>query len=189
MGAHGRLGRLAKRDDLEREFERVALVHAASLLRVARRMTQDLHSAEDAVQETLLAAWKGFERFQAGTNCRAWLFKILLNYLNKNRSRPSLPIVDLPETVTLDNVLPIRSDYTDRARADLMEAVASLPEEQRIILLLTVVEGFTCKDIAAMMELPIGTVMSRLSRSRARLRRVLYRVSASHDKASQRGGE
>jgi RNA polymerase sigma-70 factor, ECF subfamily len=180
---------LAKRDDREREFERVALVHAASLLRVARRMTPDPHSAEDAVQETLLAAWRGFERFQAGTNCRAWLFKILLNHLQKKRSRPSLPIVDLPESATLDNVFPIRSDYTDRAYADLVEAIALLPEEQRVILLLAVVEGFTCKDIGAMLELPIGTVMSRLSRGRATLRRVLCRGVASHDKTVQRGCE
>lgn len=164
-------------------------MHTASLLRVARRMTKNPHSAEDAVQETLLSAWRGFERFQAGTNCRAWLFKILLNHLLKNRSRPSLSIVDLPETVTLDNIFPIRSDYTARTLADLMEAVASLPEEQRVIVLLTVVEGFTCKDVAAMLELPIGTVMSRLSRGRARLRQVLCRGVASHDKTAQRGGE
>src|ERR1700678_1938255 len=158
--------------DRNNEFEQVALVHAESLLRVARRMTRNHHAAEDAVQEALLSAWRSFHQFEAGTNCKAWLFKILINLL-KSHSRPTLVIVDLPETVVLENITPIRYSYEDLARSDVIVAIESLQEEQRIVLLLAALEGFTCKEIGVMLGVPIGTVMSRLSRGRAEVRRAL----------------
>jgi RNA polymerase sigma-70 factor (ECF subfamily) len=148
-------------------------VHAESLLRVARRVTRNHHAAEDAVQEALLSAWRSFHQFEIGTNCKAWLFKILINLLNKSHSRPALVIVDLPETVVLENVTPIRFGYEDLARSDVIVAIESLQEEQRIVLLLAVLEGFTCKEIGVMLGVPIGTVMSRLSRGRAEVRKAL----------------
>jgi RNA polymerase sigma-70 factor (ECF subfamily) len=155
------------------EFEQVAMVHAESLLRVARRMTRNHHTAEDAVQEALLSAWRSFHLFEKGTNCKAWLFKILIHLLNKNFSRPSLAIVDLPEHTVLENVVPIRNSYEDLARSDVIAAIESLPEEQRMVLLLAALEGFTCKEIAIMLNIPIGTVMSRLSRGREDVRKRL----------------
>jgi RNA polymerase sigma-70 factor, ECF subfamily len=155
------------------EFEQVALVHAESLLRVARRITRNHHAAEDAVQEALLSAWRSFHQFETGTNCKAWLFKILINLLNKSHSRPTLVVVDLPETVVLENITSIRYSYEDLARSDVIAAIESLQEEQRIVLLLAALEGFTCKEIGVMLGVPMGTVMSRLSRGRTEVRRAL----------------
>ena len=159
--------------DRNNEFEQVALVHAESLLRVARRMTRNHHAAEDAVQEAFLSAWRSFHQFETGTNCKAWLFKILINLLNKSHSRPTLVVVDLPETVVLENITSIRYSYEDLARSDVIAAIESLHEEQRIVLLLAALEGFTCKEIGAMLGVPIGTVMSRLSRGRSEVRKAL----------------
>ncbi len=157
------------------------MVHAESLLRVARRMTRNHHAAEDAVQEALLSAWRSFHHFEAGTNCKAWLFKILINLLNKNHSRPTLVIVDLPGTAVLENITPVRNSYGDLARSDVIAAIESLQEEQRIVLLLAAVEGFTCKEIGIMLGAPIGTVMSRLSRGRAEVRRALQPKSSTNE--------
>lgn len=161
------------RSDRTEEFEQVALVHAEPMLRVARRMIRNHHAAEDAVQETLLSAWRSFHLFERNTNCKAWLFKILINHLNKSRIRPTIAIVDLPDTAILENVIPIRGSYQDLARSDVIAAIESLHEERRIILLLAALEGFTCKEIGTMLDLPIGTVMSRLSRGRAEVRNAL----------------
>ena len=163
------------------EFEQVALVHAESLLRVARRITRNHHAAEDAVQEALLSAWRSFHQFETGTNCKAWLFKILINLLNKSHSRPTLVVVDLPETVVLENITSIRYSYEDLARSDVIAAIESLQEEQRIVLLLAALDGFTCKEIGVMLGVPIGTVMSRLSRGRAEVRRALQPKNSTNE--------
>jgi RNA polymerase sigma-70 factor (ECF subfamily) len=118
-------------------------VHAESLLRVARRVTRNHHAAEDVMQEALFSAWRSFHQFEAGTNCKAWLFKIMINLLHKSHSRPTLLIVDLAETVVLENVTPIRHSYEDLAQSDVVAAIESLQEEQRIVLLLAALEGFT----------------------------------------------
>jgi RNA polymerase sigma-70 factor (ECF subfamily) len=167
--------------DRSNEFERVAMVHAESLLRVARRMTRNHHAAEDAVQEALLSAWRCFHQFEAGTNCKAWLFKILINLLNKSHNRPTLVIVDLPATAVLENIMPARSSYQDLPRSDVIAAIETLQDEQRIVLLLAAVEGFTCKEIGMMIGVPIGTVMSRLSRGRFEVRKALQPKFAADD--------
>jgi RNA polymerase sigma-70 factor (ECF subfamily) len=161
------------------EFEQVAMVHTESLLRVARRMTRSHHAAEDAVQETLLNAWRSFHLFEKGTNCKAWLFKILINLLHKINTRPSLVIVELPETAVLENVVPIRSSFQDLERSDVIAAIEALGEDHRVVLLLAALEGFTCKEISVMLGVPIGTVMSRLSRGRAEVRTALQRNSST----------
>jgi len=143
----------------QQEFERIAMPHLAALLRVARRLTLNPTSAEDLVQETMLLAWRGFRSFQTGTNARAWLFRILFNaFHGEGRKRA-------PEAVPNTFV-----NARQQEAVEISEALEALPTEQRTVLLLCVVEGFTCREVAGILDLPIGTVMSRLSRARQELR-------------------
>jgi RNA polymerase sigma-70 factor, ECF subfamily len=153
------------------EFESIAMPHSRSLLRVARRLTFDPAIAEDVVQETLLRAWRSFDQFEAGTNARAWLFRILFNVFyaqgRKSRSAPLLVPLQLPgrEPPTHN-----ATDFSLLDSAVLGAALDDLSEEHRTVMLLAVVEGFTCRELAEILSLPIGTVMSRLSRARQSLR-------------------
>jgi RNA polymerase sigma-70 factor (ECF subfamily) len=137
--------------------------HLAALLRVARRLTLDPSISEDLVQETMLLAWRGFHRFQTGTNARAWLFRILLNaFYGQGRKASRVPV---PVSAVVDPRL--------QEAVEIAEALEALPIEQRSVLLLCVVEGFTCREAAGILNVPIGTVMSRLSRARQELRKTL----------------
>jgi RNA polymerase sigma-70 factor, ECF subfamily len=155
------------------EFERVAMPHTETLLRAALRLTRNREGAEDMVQETLLRAWTAFEQFEHGTNCKAWLFRILLNISSKRRRR----LRATPAIVTLDEtqskIVPFRAAPSQFEAVEVLSALDMLSKEHRIVLILMVVEGFTCKEIAGMCDLPLGTVMSRLSRARAELRKIL----------------
>lgn len=148
----------------EEEFERTALSHAAGLLRVARRLTSR-SAAEDLVQDCLLLAWRNFHQFEPGTNARAWLFRILFNtFYGQGRKSQRMP-----------EVVPLEAHFRTTAPAfdesmELARALDTLPVEQRAVLLLAVVEGFTCNEIAGILAVPIGTVMSRLSRARQAMR-------------------
>ncbi len=144
-------------------FERIAMPHLAALLRVARRLTLEPASAEDLVQETMLLAWRGFGGFQAGTNARAWLFRILFNAFH-GQGRKASRTPDLASS----NIRPMFQEA-----AEIAQALEALSLEQRTVLLLCVVEGFTCREVAGILDLPIGTVMSRLSRARQELRKSL----------------
>src|SRR5258707_12405581 len=154
--------------DEREEFESIALVHADPLLRMARRLLRGDSLAEDAVQETLLSAWRAFHQFQRDTNCKAWLFRILLNGISKNGQR-TVPLVGLPPGQSLDNIMVIRPPHESLAYSEAIAAIDALPEERRIVFLLAAVEGFACKEISSMLAIPIGTVMSRLSRCRVEL--------------------
>jgi len=142
--------------------------HSRSLLRVARRLMSDAVAAEDLVQESLLLAWRGFHQFQAGTNARAWLFKILFNAFHGRGRRPEASTVTVPLPDALRDQAWNASIALDRAAMNA--ALAELGVEHRAVLLLAVVEGFTCQEIAGILSIPIGTVMSRLSRARQALR-------------------
>ena len=133
--------------------------HLAALLRVARRLTFDPASAEDLVQETMLRAWRGFGGFQTGTNARAWLFRILFNAFHAEGRKP---VLAPPDRGAIQAGL--------QEAIEISEALEALSIEQRTVLLLVVVEGFTCREVAEILDLPIGTVMSRLSRARQELR-------------------
>jgi RNA polymerase sigma-70 factor (ECF subfamily) len=154
----------------QEEFERTALPHLRSLLRFARRLSGNLQTAEDLVQETYLQAWRGFDRFETGTNIRAWLFRILLNtqLQQARRARPE-PVESRPDDSLVQ-------------RLELLQALDRLPEDHRTVLLLGVVEGFTSREIAGILSIPIGTVMSRLSRAREAMRAIL---SQKCEKVSQ----
>lgn len=145
--------------------------HARSLLRVARRLASDPAAAEDLVQGTLLRAWRSFDQFQAGTNARAWLFRILFNVFyaqgRKVRSAPVLvPLSSRGRDAERESGTPV----VLHDAAAVSRALDELSSEHRSVLLLVVVEGFTCRETAEILSLPIGTVMSRLSRARQALR-------------------
>jgi RNA polymerase sigma-70 factor (ECF subfamily) len=158
-------------------------------------MTRNPADAEDLVQETFLKAYRGFETFQAGTNLKAWLYRILTNSYN-NRYRKALrrpSEVDLGELEDLYLYRRLAAGATDGAvrsaeeevlegivDADVREAVESLPEHFRLPVLLADVEGFSYKEIAEIMDVPIGTVMSRLHRGRKALQKRLWEFAEEH---------
>jgi RNA polymerase sigma-70 factor, ECF subfamily len=154
------------------EFELQALPHGNNLLRAAIRLTGDRSLAEDMVQETLLLAWRSFHQFDVRTNCKAWLFRIMLNLLSKHhrrlRARP--PELSLNEELTRDTA---STGAPFLLRTQVLATLERLSGEYRTVLLLGVVEGFTCREIAGILGIPIGTVMSRLSRARAAFRDAL----------------
>lgn len=147
----------------EQEFGEVALPQASSLLRFARRLTSDPAAAEDLVQETLMRAWRGFDQFRGGTNAHAWLFRILLNTFYGQGRKGRLTLVPLGET---DKA----GAHSNNSAFEITDALAKLPVEQRTVLMLGAVEGFTCREMSEMLQIPMGTVMSRLSRARQAMR-------------------
>jgi RNA polymerase sigma-70 factor, ECF subfamily len=149
----------------EDEFERVAMCHSRSLLRVARRLTLNSPAAEDLVQDCLLLAWKNFHQFQPGTNARAWLFRILFNaYYAEGRRLRRVPDL-IPLTADARTMSPSLDEAMEVSRA-----LIGLPIEHRTVLLLGVVEGFTCGEMAEILSVPVGTIMSRISRARQAMR-------------------
>lgn len=156
--------------DRAAEFEKEALPHTASLLRYAMHIDgRGKAEAEDLVQETLLAAWRNFEQFEAGTNCKAWLFRILINLrykqLRRTIRRGEVPLEEEESKLS-------RPENISR-NAEMRAAFARLSEEHREVMQLAVVEGFEMREVGEMLGIPIGTVMSRLSRARAQLRTAL----------------
>jgi RNA polymerase sigma-70 factor (ECF subfamily) len=153
-------------DTAEKEqFERTAVVHAASRVRVAERLLGDRSAAEDAVQETLLSGWRSFDQFQRYTNGRAWLFKIMLRIIGKHRRRQlTLPIVKLPEGNDFDNMFPIPTASIE-TNSELLAPIGSFTPGRSERTALSVADGFTSREISTMLDLPIGT-RSRRPRGR-----------------------
>jgi len=159
------------------------------LYATAMRMTRNPADAEDLVQETYLKGYKAYERFEAGTNLRAWLFRILTNtYINSYRKKQRRPIeTDLADVEDLylyrrmggAEVATMGRSAEDElleslTEAEVKEAVENLPEQYRLAVLLADVEGFAYKEIAEILDVPIGTVMSRIHRGRKALQKELY---------------
>ncbi|HYE72152.1 MAG TPA: sigma-70 family RNA polymerase sigma factor [Blastocatellia bacterium] len=161
-------------------FEAAALPHLNDLYRAARHTLGNAAEAEDIVQETFLQAWKSFHRFEVGTNCRAWLFKILFHVIHHNRRKwrnwkwNSESDELVMETLVYEP--PIPQDICDE---DVLAALERVPQSFREVILLADVEEFSYKEIAAMLEIPIGTVMSRLNRGRKMLRAELADYATS----------
>ena len=142
------------------------------LRRYARALTGDRSSADDLVQDTLERALSRFHLWRHGSDLRAWLFTIMHNiFINQARTRLRQRQESLETTTALDAMQAPDPDWLQLR--DLDDALAQLPHEQRSVLLLVGLEQFTYEEAARMLEIPIGTVMSRLSRGRERLRTAL----------------
>lgn len=152
-------------------FEDEALPHLPDLYRIARWMVRDQTEAEDLVQETLSQALKSFHRYERGTNCRAWMTKIMYHVNGKRlRKLGRMKLVEdteemIAETVAFEPSIP--DTLTDE---DVIAAVSRVAESFRQVVLLADVEEFSYREIADMLQIPIGTVMSRLHRGRKLLR-------------------
>jgi RNA polymerase sigma-70 factor, ECF subfamily len=154
-------------------FESVAMPHTSDLFRTAMALLGNRAEAEDAVQECLLQAWKSFHRFQPGTNCRAWLYKILFHVVSHHRRR-SHRLVLGEDPQILEDTLPAKPEIPETLTdEDMLSAVRRMPTQFAEVLLLADVQEFSYKEIQDALGIPIGTVMSRLSRARDQLRRQL----------------
>ena len=171
-------------------FEADAMQFAPQLYSAALRMTRNPADAEDVVQETFLKAYRAYGSFQAGTNLKAWLYRILTNtYINRYRKaqrRPSEVELGELQDLYLFRRLGEQSGASESAESevleqfvdsDVIEALESLPDNFRMPVLLADVEGFAYKEIAEMLDIPIGTVMSRLHRGRKALQKKLWHVA------------
>ena len=163
------------------DFEAQALPHINDLYRTAQRMTGDPARAEDATQEAYLQAWKSFDRFEPGTNCRAWLFRILFHCVHHQRRKLfRFPLVKETEEF-LEANLPAPEPIPERLRDEqILAALDRIPADYRAVVLLVDVEEFAYKDAAEILGVPIGTIMSRLSRGRKQLRTGLAEVAQSY---------
>ena len=173
-----------------------------ALYSAALRMTRNPADAEDLVQETYLRAYRGFGSFQEGTNLKAWLYRILTNtYINQYRAakrRPELTDIEDVEDLYLYRRLGgLEAQLAGRSpEAEVLdslpddrvkEALESLPEQFRMAVLLADVEGFAYKEIAEILDIPIGTVMSRLHRGRKMLQKRLWDFAVENGLATGTG--
>jgi RNA polymerase sigma-70 factor, ECF subfamily len=168
--------------DRNAAFEQAVAPFMSQLYPAALRMTKNASDAEDLVQETVAKAFTAFHQFQPGTNLRAWLHKILSNtFINSYRKRKREPFMalgaDFQEDWQVDTdplSAPAPSAETEAlarlADSDILSALRELPEEFRVAIYLADIEGYPYREIADMMGVPLGTVMSRLHRGRNKLR-------------------
>jgi RNA polymerase sigma-70 factor (ECF subfamily) len=170
-------------------FAEAAMPFMSSLYAAALRMTRNPSDAEDLVQETYLRAYRGFGGFREGTNLKAWLYKILTNtFINQYRAKKRRPDqVDLDDTEDfylfrrLGGLEAVDAERTPEAivldeipDSAVKEALEALPEQFRLAVILADVEGFSYKEIAEILDVPIGTVMSRIHRGRKALQKRLW---------------
>ncbi|WP_276113873.1 sigma-70 family RNA polymerase sigma factor [Desertimonas flava] len=181
------------------QFADEAMEFAPQLYSAALRMTRNEADAADLVQETYLRAYRGFAGFKEGTNLRAWLYRILTNtYINSYRAKQRRPqeteLEDVDDLYLYRRVGTIEAAVANRtatasaedqlidaiADDDVKQALEDLPEAFRLPVLLADVEGFAYKEIAEMLDIPIGTVMSRLHRGRKAMQKSLYDYAEAH---------
>jgi RNA polymerase sigma-70 factor (ECF subfamily) len=171
------------------DFTHDAMQHAPQLFSTAMRMTRNRSDAEDLVQETFIKAWRSFATYQQGTNLRAWLFRIMTNtYINKYNAQQRKPteteLDDVEELFLYKRLGAVDQSQLSQSAEDQMlslftddevkKSLEELPEQFRIPVLMSDVEGFSYKEIAEILEIPLGTVMSRLHRGRKAMQKMLY---------------
>lgn len=178
-------GRKAKQqEELQRAFEQEAIPHLDALFATALRLTKSEEDANDLVQETMLKAFRYFDKYQEGTNCKAWLFKIMTNtFINRYRKQQKRkeflvdedfrPLQDRAESPAEN---PFVGDFVMEEQIyyrlfgdEVKQALEEIPVDFRMVVLLADLQDFAYKEIAEIMECPIGTVMSRLYRGRRML--------------------
>ena len=163
-------------------FEAEAMQHIDDLYRTAKRLTRNETDADDLVQETYMQAWKSFEHYEIGTNCRAWLYKILFNKYDHHRRKQYTQAKYFQEADELvfefsAAKTTVPEHLTDR---QVISALEKLPEHYRSVVLLADVHEFDYKEVAEILEIPIGTVMSRLNRARTQLKKSLAGVAREY---------
>lgn len=179
---------------LRDEFEREAIPHMSALYTFAVRMTRDEDDASDLVQETYLKAYRFFDKFERGTNCKAWLFRILKNsYINRFRKSSKAPdtveydvIEEFYDTIrdsSVETSVLEEQVFSQALDDEVSAALNRLPDEFRTVIILCDIENFTYEEIAEFIDCPIGTVRSRLHRAR----KILAAQLASY--ARERGFE
>jgi RNA polymerase sigma-70 factor, ECF subfamily len=172
-------------NQLYTDFQREAIPHMNAVHNFALRMTGDEDDANDLVQETYMKAFRFFDKFEKGTNCKAWLFRILKNsYINDYRKAVREPNkVDYEDVQNFyENVAANEIDskhYEQDAFSNLLDdeitkVMSALPEDFRTVIILSDIEGFTYEEIADFVDIPVGTVRSRLHRARKMLYSQLY---------------
>ena len=151
-------------------FLEEAVPHMQSLYRVALSMTKRKDLAEDLVQDTYQQAWKSFQGYTSGTDCKAWLFRILFRLRNKQlRQARWWKPVDLDEVP--EGRLAVQPDFQKNIEnEEILRILQSLPVHYQTVLVLADIEEFRYREIARMLKLPMGTVMSRLNRARSLFR-------------------
>lgn len=163
-----------KEEQLWENFEQEAMPHSADLFRVAMFLKRNRDMAEELVQETLMQGLKSFHRYKLGTNCKAWLTTIMYNtHYKQLRKMTRMQLVEdkeelIAQTVPFEPSIP--QHITDE---DVLQAIEKVPSTFREIVVLCDVEGFSYKEISSIMDIPMGTVMSRLHRGRKVLRNEL----------------
>ena len=171
---------------LKERFERDVLPLLPNLYSAALRLTRNPSDAEDLVQEAYLRAYRGFAGFQEGTNLRAWMYRILTNtfintYRKKQREPKTVSDEDIEDWYLYDRLGESAAEASAETSVleripdeDVQGALEALPEQFRMAVWLADVEGFSYKEIAEILDVPIGTVMSRLHRGRKSLQKALW---------------
>lgn len=163
-------------------FEAETMRHINDIYRTAVRLTRDASEADDLVQETYMQAWKSFANYELGTNARAWLYKILFNKFDHHRRKKftQAKYIQEADDLVFGNAAyraPVPQDLTDE---EVIAALNKLPDHYRSVVLLADVHEFDYKEVAAILDVPIGTVMSRLSRARGQLKKTLAGAAAAY---------
>ncbi|HPZ81599.1 MAG TPA: sigma-70 family RNA polymerase sigma factor [Candidatus Atribacteria bacterium] len=186
------------KEEKKRDFQELLDPELASLFRTALRMTRNREDAEDLVQETVTKAFAAFDRFERGTNFRAWIFRILTNtYINnyyRVRDRRNIPSLEEMEEESFfqpvaEGITPEEALLNSLTKDDIIEAIEALPVEFRAVVVLVLVEGFSYKEAAEILDIPMGTVMSRLWRGRKLLQKSLWEYSTQRNDSERKNQE